>query len=45
MVKYTLSHSPPPCRNGVKGLAFSGMFPSSEKDIGKALLKLLTENI
>ena len=29
----------------LKGLAFSGMFPSSEKDIGKALLKLVTENI
>ena len=29
----------------LKGLALSGMFPSSEKDIGQALLKLVTENI
>ena len=29
----------------VKGLALPGMFPSSEKDIGQALLKLETENI
>jgi hypothetical protein len=29
----------------LKGIALSGMFPSSEKDIGQALLKLVTEII
>jgi hypothetical protein len=29
----------------LKGLALSGMFPSSEKEIGQVLLKLVTEKI
>ncbi|CAC5402608.1 unnamed protein product [Mytilus coruscus] len=28
----------------LKGLAMSGMFPSAEKDIGRALVKIVTEN-
>ena len=29
----------------LRGLASSGMFPSAEEDIGKALLKIVTDNI